>query len=58
MRQVVGDDPVRAVGSDRSPEQFDFVIFGETLDLDELAMRPVVIAPRQRIDAAIRSLST
>lgn len=54
LSQVVGDDPVRAVGGNRDPEQFHFVVFGKTFDLDELAMRPFVIGPRQLIDAAIR----
>jgi hypothetical protein len=36
----VGDDPIRAVGGHRDPQRFHFVVFGETLDLDDLAMRP------------------
>lgn len=57
LSQVVGDDPIRAVGGYRNPEQFDLVVFRETLDLDELAMRPVVVGPRQLVDAAIRLLA-
>jgi hypothetical protein len=53
LSQVVGDDPIRAVGGNRDPEQLHFVVFRKTLDLDELAMCPFVIGPRQLIDAAI-----
>ena len=57
LNQVVGDDPIRAVGEGRDPKQFHFVVFGQALDLDELAMRPFVTGPRQFIDPAIRCLS-
>jgi CO dehydrogenase/acetyl-CoA synthase gamma subunit (corrinoid Fe-S protein) len=54
LSQVIGNDPIRAVGGDREPEQFHFVVFGETLDLDDLAVRSLVTDPRQFIEVAIR----
>jgi len=46
------------VGGSRNPEQFHFVVFGETLDFDELAIRPFMGGPGQGIDPAIGLLST
>ncbi len=39
LSRVVGHDVVRALGRQRYSEQFHFVIFGEALDFDRLAMR-------------------
>ncbi len=57
LSQIVGDDPVRAVGGNRDPEQFHLVVFRVILDLDEIAMRLFVAGPRQFIDPAIRSVA-
>lgn len=38
LRQVVGDDPVRAVGRHRNREQFDLVGVRKSFDLDHFAM--------------------
>lgn len=57
LSQVIGNDPIRAVGGNRAPEQFHFAVFRETLDLDDLAMRPFMIGLCQLIDAAIRCVA-
>ena len=38
LSQIVGHDPVRAVGRHRDPEQLHLVILGKALDLDALAL--------------------
>jgi hypothetical protein len=53
LRQVIGDDPIRAVGRHHNPEQFHLVHFGKSLDLDHLAISEFLFAPSERIDPAI-----
>lgn len=54
LSKVVGDDIVRALRRQHQPEQFHLVVFGETLEVDDLAMPAFLIRPLQPIHAAVR----
>ena len=45
LSQVVGDDPVRAVGGHLGPEQAQLVVFGKAFDFDRFARRQLHRAP-------------
>ena len=54
---IVGHDPVRAVGRHLNPEQAHLVVSGKAFDLDLLAVRLLLVPPRQRVDAPIGTLT-
>jgi len=53
LNSVIGDDVFRFVGGDKNPEQFHFVVLGESSDFDGLSRKERVVTPEQRIDRMV-----
>ena len=54
LSEVVSDNPIRAVGRHRDPEQFYLVVLRKPFDFDDFAMLSLLMAPRQRIHPAVQ----
>src|SRR5215208_4189725 len=56
-KKVVRDDPLRAARMHHYPEQRHLVLFGEALDLYELALPQFLFAPVEPIHPLVRLLT-
>ena len=54
LSQIVGYNPIRAVGRHRNPEQFYFVCLRKAFDLDGFAVHLLVYVRRQPVDSPVR----